>query len=306
MSRPRIAAVAYLNALPLIYGLSRGRHRGFCELSLAPPSECARLLQEGLADVALIPSVEFARAAGLAAVPGMGISARREVRSVLLISQVEPSGIRTLAADHSSRTSVALARIVLARRHGCRPRIEPMPPSLPGMLLRHDAALLIGDAALRASLPEARTPRTGFVLDLASEWHGLTRLPFVFAFWACRPVIPVRDVASVLDDSLEEGLANIGRIASEEAERVGLPSDLLRSYLTESIHYTLGGEETDSLRVFYRICGEEGLLATGWRATLEAADPSQSGRTGGPAPPGPGAQHLTVPGKAASPAAPRS
>src|SRR5262249_16289398 len=154
MLQTRLASVSYLNALPLTWGLTRAGRRDPIQITMAPPFECARLLQEGLVDVALVPSVEFARIPGRTRGPGTGIASRHEVRSVLLISRVAPSAIRSLAVDLNSRTSVALSRLVLAHRYGCRPQVEPMEPGLVPMLERHDAALLIGDAALRVSLDQ--------------------------------------------------------------------------------------------------------------------------------------------------------
>src|SRR6185436_14153446 len=113
VQRIRLASVSYLNALPLTWGLLRGRQRDHADVTLAPPHECARLLAEGLVDLALIPSIEFARIAGLAPVPGTGVCSRREVRSVLLIARREPAAIRSLAVDANSRTSVALSQVVL-------------------------------------------------------------------------------------------------------------------------------------------------------------------------------------------------
>src|SRR5262245_43814772 len=91
MQATRLVSVPYLNALPLTWGIVRGRQRGMYDVSSAPPFECARRLQDGMVDVALIPSIEFARISGLTPVPGTGISSRHEVRSVLLVSRVEPA-----------------------------------------------------------------------------------------------------------------------------------------------------------------------------------------------------------------------
>ena len=88
--------------------------------------------------------------------PGVGICCLGAVRSILLFSRVPWREIRTLAADHSSRTSVQLARIILRERYGVEPRITHEKPVLPDMLLHSDAALVIGDPALRlepATLP---------------------------------------------------------------------------------------------------------------------------------------------------------
>ncbi|HEY3174790.1 MAG TPA: menaquinone biosynthesis protein [Candidatus Polarisedimenticolia bacterium] len=273
MLRTRLASVSYLNALPLTWGLTHGARRPGFEILLTPPADCARLLSDGLVDVALIPSVEFGRIPGLIWVPSTGVSSREEVRSVLLLTRVPPERIETVALDVNSRTSVALVRLVLAHRYSCHPRMEPMAPDPDAMLANHDAALLIGDHALAASVEYARgasdypgRPGTR-VLDLAREWHEMTRMPFVFALWACRPVVDAAEMSALLDWSLEEGLAHIDDIASSEGSRTGLPAPVISSYLRHNIRYRLGPAEADSLRLFYRMCRDEGILpGTGAKA----------------------------------------
>jgi len=258
MHRTRFASVAYLNALPLTWGLTRGSLTEGIDLLAVPPCDAAGLLADGRVDVALIPSIEFARMAGLTAIPGTGIAALREVRSVLLLSRVEPSRIRTLGVDRNSRTSVALTQLILRHRYRCRPAVEPMPPDPDRMLATRDAALIIGDPALAASIGPVRG--VTHVIDLAQEWYALTGLPFVFAFWACRPVVPVPGIAALLEASLEEGLAGIDVISAEAAGRNGLPAGIIAAYLRNNIRYRLGGAETRSLRLFFGMCGEEGLV----------------------------------------------
>ena len=71
---------------------------------------------------------------------GLGIASRGAVRSILLISSKPFGEIRALAGDVSSRTSVALARIILARRFGAEPRVTAQAPDLARMLEGADAA----------------------------------------------------------------------------------------------------------------------------------------------------------------------
>jgi len=272
MQKTRLASVSYLNALPLTWGLIRGRQREHGEVTLAPPHECARLLRDGLVDLALIPSVEFARISGLTPIPGAGVCSRHEVRSVLLMSRTEPAGIRSLAVDSNSRTSVALAQLILRHKYKCRPSVEVMVPDPAAMLESHDAALVIGDAALRASL-RLETLHVPHILDLAREWNEMTGLPFVFAFWACRPVLDIAVEKACLIQSLEEGLMNIEVIAQEETQRTGLPAALISSYLRHNIQYRMGREESDSLRVFYRMCREDGLIGGSLRPARAALRP---------------------------------
>lgn len=258
MQRTRIASVAYLNALPLTWGLTRGSLTDGYIVTAVPPCDAAGLLVEGRVDVALIPSIEFARTTGLTACPGTGIAADREVRSVLLLSRVAPEAIRSCAVDRNSRTSVALLRLVLRHRHGSRPDLEAMPPDAEFMLRAHDAALVIGDPALAASV---RPPRgVSHVIDLAREWNAMTGLPFVFAIWACRPVVPVAALSDILERSLDEGLAHIDTMAEEESRRTGLEPGVIASYLRDALRYRLGPAETRSLRLFFGMCGEEGLV----------------------------------------------
>src|SRR2546427_3742263 len=128
-----------------------GPRQGLFKLTFRVPSECADLVASGAADIGNIPAIELSRQ-NLEMVPGLGVAARGAVRSILLISKRPLADIRTLAADSSSRTSTALTRIILSRRYGVEPEIHPYAPDLAAMLERADAALIIGDPALRIDL----------------------------------------------------------------------------------------------------------------------------------------------------------
>ena len=108
----RICAVNFLNTVPLVWGLLHERGREYVDLSFALPSACSDSVAAGHADIGLVPLVEIARQ-GLEIVPGVGICCQGPVRSILLVSRVPFTAIRTLAADSSSRTSVELARLIL-------------------------------------------------------------------------------------------------------------------------------------------------------------------------------------------------
>ena len=195
MPPARIASVHYLNARPLVRGFTHGLRPSRIELVQASPARCAQCLESGSVDVALIPSIEYLRIPGLTVLPGMAIASPREARSVLLISRVAAPEIRSAALDASSRTSAALLRILLSRRSRHPVAYREMEPDLERMLQHCDAALLIGDAALRASAAGLR------VYDLAAEWYAMTGLPFVFAFWAVRPGFDPRESLQELHDS---------------------------------------------------------------------------------------------------------
>lgn len=242
----RLSIIDYLNAAPLNYGFKHGLGEGRLELQFQVPALCADRLRSGEVDAGLISSIEYLRIPELSLVPGLCISSFKRVRSVLLLSKVPPGEIRSLALDASSRTSVVLAQILLRERYGTQPAVDEMRPQLPDMLAAHDAALMIGDGAMRA-------PKEGLiVLDLAEEWFAWTGLPFVFALWAVRqdaPALP--GLVSFFHRSLEMGQENTPAIVEAALRAIGWTRTELHEYLTENIRYRLGGAEEESLALFF-------------------------------------------------------
>ena len=182
---------------------------------------------------------------------GAGIACREAVRSILLISKVPFAEIRTLAADSSSRTSVALSRIVLARKYGAEPELRSAAPDVPSMIEHCDAALIIGDPAL--VLDPATIPFRA--LDLGHEWTQMTGLPMVFAVWAARAGVPRQDPESFLA-SLRHGMQHLDEIVRQEHSRRGISAELAREYLTRNIVFDLGDREYDGLSLFLQYAAE--------------------------------------------------
>ena len=229
-----------------------GQQRSVFDLQFCVPSECARRVENGAADLGIVPVAEIERQA-LQVVPGTGIACRGAVRSILLVSKGDPRRIRTLAADSGSRTSVRLARIVLQERYGAQPSTFEQAPSLETMLAGADAALLIGDAALHVDPETLPYP----CLDLGAEWLALTGLPMVFALWAGRPAQVQRwnpdALAQDFSASLDAGMAALDEIVAAESAARGLDPSLVREYLTRHIVFRIGRLERDGLDAFNRL-----------------------------------------------------
>ena len=197
-----------------------------------------------------MPAVELNRQK-LEIIRGAGIACHGPVRSIFLISKVPYGEIRKLATDSTSRTSVALSRVILARKHGVEPQVRSHVPHLPSMLENADAALIIGDAAL--ILDPATLPF--HVLDLGAEWVQMTGLPMVFAVWAARADFPRQDPKPFLQ-SMRFGRAHIDDIAHSEHIKVGVSEDLARSYLRDNIVFELGEREYAGLQTFLQYASE--------------------------------------------------
>lgn len=245
--KPRICAVSYLNTVPLVWGLLHDETlRHGHELSFRLPAECAEALRNGTVDVGLVPAVELLRQP-LEALPGVGIAALGPVRSILLISRCPISEIRTLATDSSSRTSVMLSRIILEERYGVSPMLISRPPVLDDMLAEADAALIIGDPALRLEPNSLPYPQ---VIDLGAEWFELTGLPMVFAVWAARRGFASTALAQMFKHSYAYGAAHLEDIVRDSSAVHGVTPAVAREYLTRYIKFPLGPREMAGLNKF--------------------------------------------------------
>ncbi|MBV9611777.1 MAG: menaquinone biosynthesis protein [Acidobacteriaceae bacterium] len=246
----RVGAVSYLNTVPLVWGMLHGPQRGQVELSFSIPSACSDQVERGDIAVGLVPLAEIARQE-LDMVPGVGISCFGAVRSILLFSKVPWKRVRTLAVDLSSRTSVELARIILCERFGVEPAIAPHQPDLNRMLSHADAALVIGDPALRLHLNAISFEW----LDLGAEWLALTGLPFVFAAWAGKAGLALENMAAIAHGSYEFGKAHLADIAEQESPRRGISRDLAERYFSRHIRFELGSKEQEGVNAFLQLAG---------------------------------------------------
>ena len=248
-SRPRVSAVSFLNTVPLVWGMLRGPQRDVFDLEFAVPSECADRVARGDADLGILPVAEIQRL-GFSSFPETGIACTGAVRSILLITKTAPDRIRTLAADSSSRTSVMLTRVVLAEKFGCRPEVVTQAPDLETMLESADAALIIGDPALRIeciSLPYAS-------YDLGAEWMDLTGLPMVFALWSGPAHFMQPEYRQAFAASCRFGLDHMDDIVRISAEERGYSEALVRTYLTRHIEFELGTAHLAGVQRFHELC----------------------------------------------------
>jgi len=250
----RVGIVNFLNSKPLAWGFLKGHHADLFAPSYHPPAMVARMLGQGNLDVGLIPSIEVQRIPRLRVLPDICVAAQHEVRSVLLISRCPPEEIRRVALDQNSRTSVALLRILLRERWKVDPEYVHERPDPERMLAEADAALVIGDPALKID-------RDRYLIhDLAGEWHALTGLPFVFAVWAVRPEVELPDLSFYFKSSLRYGLSSLDTLVRESAAELGLESSEVREYLTENLSFFLRRDEIDGLEEFYRRAYSHGLI----------------------------------------------
>jgi chorismate dehydratase len=259
--RLRISVVQYLNAAPLGWYFLHGPSRHHYQVLSATPAKCAEQLADGEVDIGIIPSIEYQRIPDLYVIPGISIAAVNEVRSVLMVRPRGRTSLRSVALDTNSRTSVVLLRLLLQNKMGLTPEFIPHEQDVARMLQKCDAALIIGDAALRCSADEYD------ILDLAAAWRDWQSKPFVFAFWACRErALAVENLAGIFRDARDWGLRRMKEIAADYASTLRLPAPFLEEYLHHNLDHTMGPEHIEGLERFYRLAFEAGF--TGGQAPL--------------------------------------
>jgi chorismate dehydratase len=261
-NRPRVGHIQFLNCLPLYWGLARTGTLLDLELTKDTPEKLSEQLVRGELDIAPITLVEFLRHAGeLVALPDIAVGCDGPVMSCVIVSQLpldRLDGAR-VALGSTSRTSVRLAQLLLAEQYGVEPDYYTCPPDLGVMMQEAQAAVLIGDAALRASLHDA--PRLGLeVHDLGLMWKEWTGLPFVFAVWAARRDYlaarpgAVRDVHEAFLASRDLSLEEVEKVAEQASRWEQFDAGLLRRYFT-TLDFSLGVDQLTGIAEFARRVG---------------------------------------------------
>ncbi len=298
MKRLRISIVEYLNTAPLVWGFTDGPLAGKYDLSFTVPSQCAEALRRGDADIAIIPSIEYQRMEGIVALPGMAIASNREVRSLLVVSKRPIDMAKRIALDTSSRSTAGLVRILAKEHWGIQPEFVDAAPDAGEMLKGADAALVIGDPALRISLKmealAGKTPGGGggccegdpeempvpgfetlFVYDVTHQWREMTNKPSVLAIWAGKKDTVSTEVVADFLMSKRYGVERIREISEAASIKLDLPPRALERYLTENIQFDLDEENLSGLELYFEKAAEHGLIPRA-RALEFAAAPSGS------------------------------
>lgn len=279
----RISIVEYLNTAPLVWGFTEGPLAGKYDLSFAVPSLCAESLRRGQSDIGIIPAIEYQRMEGVVALSGIAIAAKREVRSLLVVAKRPIEMAKRIALDTSSRSTAALVRLLAAGYWKISPEFVDAAPDPSEMLKNADAALVIGDPALRISLKmdalSGKTPpgdqqccqgdpdelpvpgfETLFVYDVAHLWREMTGKPCVLAIWAGRPDAFTPEVVADFEASKRYGLERVREISEAASVKLDLPARSLERYIVENINFDLDEENLAGLRLYFEKAAAAGLI----------------------------------------------
>ena len=258
MSNIRLSAVEYLNARPLVYGLDERQDLFDCRYDV--PAKCAAMLHDKSVDLSLIPSIEYFGHPDYRIVPDIGVMSTGPVASVALFTDRPATALRSVAVDVSSRTAVALLRVLCAQWFDIEPTFVTLRPDLPAMLKRCDAALLIGDAALYQEHETNGLDK----IDLGYEWTAMTGLPFVWSFWAGRDGCIDTNHINALRTARDAGVQQLDQIAeqyasSEEENALAIAKE----YLHDNVSYTLDDQARTGMKKFFSAAADLQIVPSG-------------------------------------------
>ncbi len=243
--------MSYLNTKPLLYGVERSALLENMELITDYPAAIASMLLDDEIDVGLVPVAIIPQMAEYHINTRYVIGCDGPVASVCLFSEEPIEKLDTVLLDYQSRTSVALARILLKEYWKISPILVDAEPGFQQEIKGRTGAVLIGDRALR------QRKVSKYTYDLGEAWKAMTGLPFVFAAW-----ISNKRLEPAWVDAFEKangfGLEHIDLVLEEIKDSV---FDL-RQYYTRYLNYELDNKKQEGLRLFLRKIRENNLLLT--------------------------------------------
>ena len=235
MEKIRVSAVSYTNTLPFIYGLEHTPSLADkISLSLDVPSTCAHKLIHDEADLGIVPVAALRHIPNATIVSDYCLGATGAVNSVFIYSDKPATEIRTLRLDDQSRTSNALARVLL-HHHWRNESIITIEGET-----KADAYVEIGDRTF------GKQHDHPYVYDLAFHWQEFTGLPFVFAAWVTNRPLDVSFITA-FNEALAYGLSQ------RETIIAGLPTRIdfdYHQYLTKHIDYDYNEGKKKALTLF--------------------------------------------------------
>lgn len=241
MNKLNVTAVSYLNTKPFLYGIFQHKLDSRINLTLDIPSECARKLASGEADLGLVPVAVLPQLSSPHLVSDFCIGTVGAVKTVCIFSHKPIDQITHLYLDYHSRTSVELAQVLLREHWKVRPDLIPAQPGFEQEISGSKAALIIGDRTIGL---EQRYP---YVYDLGQAWMDFTGLPFVFAAWVSnRPLDP--GFIEEFNEALQAGIDLVPKLIYLIPPPH--PDFDLEAYYTRYISYPLDEEKRKGLALF--------------------------------------------------------
>lgn len=239
MEKIKVGIVNYLNTKPLVYGIQRSAVTDRLILVEDYPANVARMLVEGSIDVGLVPVAVIPHLQEHHIISDYCIGCTGPVASVAIFSEVPIHDIQTVLLDYQSRSSVALAKVLMREYWKIHPQLTDTRSDYRSLIKGTTAGVVIGDRALE------QRKKSPYIYDLGEAWIEYTGLHFVFAAWVSNKPLP-DDFISEFNAANKLGLQHIDDVVAENP----FPIFDLHQYYTKHISYQLTPEKRQGLEKF--------------------------------------------------------
>jgi len=208
-------------------------------LSIDYPAKLAQQLKNNEIDIALLPVAAMLEIPGARVISNYGIAADGDVASVAIFSHVPIEKVSKVYLDYQSRTSVALAKILL--RDLWKKDVQYLEAGIDyiSKIENDTAGVIIGDRALE------QLGNFEYIYDLSAGWKALTGLDFIFAAWVAN-----KEINPVFVEAFEE--ANRFGIAHSDivVEELQYNRYSLTEYYTKNIIFELDERKLKGMKTF--------------------------------------------------------
>ncbi|RXZ77276.1 ABC transporter substrate-binding protein [Paenibacillaceae bacterium] len=260
-----VGRIDYANVWPIFFQLpDQGLPAEEIRIVSGVPSVLNHALRSGQIDAAGISSFAYAQnSQDYFLLPDLSVSAKGRVNSIMLFMKRPLKEVLegTIALTDTSATSINLLKIIMQGYYGANPHYITMEPSLDTMLEKADAALLIGDPAIKASWE-----KSGYeMIDLGQLWREWTGYGMTFAVFAVRRELAaaysgqIAKLHRLLLASKEQSLNNLQPLIEKACAEIGGEPAYWQNYFTE-LHYAFGEQEQAGLALYFQYAKQMGLL----------------------------------------------
>jgi chorismate dehydratase len=239
LNKIKVGIVNYLNTKPLIFGIQRAPVVDQLLLIEDYPANIARMLVEGTIDVGLVPVAVIPHLKEHHIITDYCIGCEGPVASVAIFSEVPLQKVEKVLLDYQSRTSVALAKVLLRKFWKMDVELIDTKDDYRSQITGTTAGVVIGDRALE------QRKVSPYIYDLGEAWIEMTGLPFVFAAWVSNKQLP----AGFIEAFNAANKLGLQHIETAVEQNPYLVFDL-RKYWTEHISYELTQEKRKGLDKF--------------------------------------------------------
>ncbi|MCM3126557.1 MULTISPECIES: menaquinone biosynthesis protein [unclassified Paenibacillus] len=259
-----IGKISYTNAWPIYHFFEPAALTYPAELITEVPARLNERIQEGTLDLSAMSSFAYGMASDrLLLLPNISVSSQGEVKSILLFSKepIDSIGNRTIALTNTSATSVNLLKVIMTKFYEGKPDYITMEPELEHMMENADAALLIGDHAIKASWADHHY----FVYDLGELWYQYTGHSMTYAVWAVSRSLAdnngeaVQEIVQAFYNSKTASLRDLAPVVKQAIQQIGGSEAYWYAYFRNLV-YDFGENELQGLQLYFRYAHELGLM----------------------------------------------